>query len=206
MLGPGLHLSTSREFSTIASDASLDTRAIGKAKLCFHKSDPPNVGDDLNSWLWPRLMPDLFDETSGTAFVGIGSILDCRFDGFSRKIVFGAGARSPSTVPTLDDTWHVAFVRGPLTAKALQLGDRYAVSDPALMLARYFKRTTDARSIGIVPYFRSNALTWQRVADAIGAVVVPPTLPVNGFLRSDAWRDYRGRSANSVGSHQCIQQ
>jgi hypothetical protein len=47
----------------------------------------------LNPWLWPQLLPGLFDGYPKTLFVGIGSILgDCDFyEPTAMKVFFGAG-------------------------------------------------------------------------------------------------------------------
>ena len=31
-------------------------------KLYYYKAPLGNFGDDLNPWLWPRLLPDIFDD------------------------------------------------------------------------------------------------------------------------------------------------
>ena len=70
-------------------------------KLFYYKDPGGNFGDDLNAWLWPRLIPELLDDRDDTLFVGIGSILDRRIPQEPRKIVFGTGV-GYGLLPVLD--------------------------------------------------------------------------------------------------------
>jgi succinoglycan biosynthesis protein ExoV len=50
-----------------------------------------NFGDELNWYIWPHLLPGVFDEDDGTQFVGIGTLLNDRVPAAARTVVFGAG-------------------------------------------------------------------------------------------------------------------
>jgi succinoglycan biosynthesis protein ExoV len=152
-------------------------------QLGYFKAPRGNFGDDLNPWLWPRLLPGRLAETSDTVLIGIGSILDHRFDSFPRKVVLGAGARKPESVPSLDDSWTVVAVRGPLTAAALGLAPELAMTDPAVLVRKWVSRALGSREVGVVPYFRSPG-AWESVCAACGYRFIPPTLPVEEFLEA----------------------
>src|SRR5690606_20378792 len=89
----------------------------------YFKSEIGNFGDDLNGWLWPRLFKG-FEKGDDISFIGIGSILDARFNSneavrcSKRKIVFGTGVRPSLTgAPlSLDPDWDIRFLRGPLSS------------------------------------------------------------------------------------------
>src|SRR5690242_13980799 len=85
-----------------------------------------NFGDELNPWLWQRLLPGVFDEDDRTVFYGIGTVLGSVIKEESRKVdrrlVFGSGA-GYGQIPRMDRTWNIYCVRGPLTAQALALDD-----------------------------------------------------------------------------------
>ncbi len=132
-------------------------------KLFYYQDPEGNFGDDLNAWLWPRLIPDLLDDDDSTLFVAIGSILDRRIPQEPQKVVFGTGV-GYGLLPVLDERWQIWCVRGPLTARALGLPARLAVIDPAALVRTI--RTTPAavsHSVSFVPHFRS-----PRRAEAVG--------------------------------------
>ena len=60
-------------------------------KLFYYQDPGGNFGDDLNAWLWPRLIPELLDGDEGSLFVGIGSILDRRIPRGAAKGSFRRG-------------------------------------------------------------------------------------------------------------------
>jgi len=144
---------------------------------CF-QAEIPNFGDDLNAWLWPQLFPGAFAAGAVDRFIGIGSILDGRYQSApGRTIVFGTGARGAASVPRLDRSWDVRFVRGPRTAAAMGLPMSTAVGDGALALklVRPANAPRCRGGVGIMPHFRSmGSLDWQRVADLAGLVLIDP--------------------------------
>ena len=90
-------------------------------KLQWFRGGRPNFGDELNTWLWPRLLPGFFDDDANVLFLGIGSIIGMPYDPAARKVVFGAGYVSAyhDRVPDVrGPDWDVFFVRGPRTARA----------------------------------------------------------------------------------------
>jgi hypothetical protein len=132
-------------------------------KLFYYRDPEGNFGDDLNAWLWPRLIPDLLDDDAGTLFVGIGSILDRRIPQEPQKVVFGTGV-GYGLLPVLDERWHICCVRGPLTAKALGLPARLGVTDPAaLVRAVRTAPASRAHRVSFIPHFRT-----PRRAEAMG--------------------------------------
>ena len=42
--------------------------------LHYYRSAAGNFGDDINQWLWERLLPDCWDD-DGIHFAGIGTII-----------------------------------------------------------------------------------------------------------------------------------
>ena len=98
------------------------------------KSGIVNFGDDLNPWLWKRLLPYKFNEKSNIQFIGIGTLLNECIPKADKTLVFGSGVGYGKSLPLIDDSWHFYFVRGPRSAHALGLDDSAAITDPAILL------------------------------------------------------------------------
>jgi hypothetical protein len=104
-------------------------------KLYYFKGKTAsNFGDELNTWLWPQLLPGMFDDDPDALFLGIGSVLFDFFPSQQQKIVFGSGYGGYTAKPVIDDSWKVYFVRGRLTAEALGLDARLGIGDAAILL------------------------------------------------------------------------
>ncbi len=153
--------------------------------LYYSRSSNHNVGDDLNPYLWPHFFgADAFDDGMDRVFVGIGSVLEPRLNKRNvLRIVFGSGARSARTVPDIRrGDWDIGFVRGPRTARALGADIPY-ISDPAILTPSLWKTNPGPRSgIGYVPYFVGPDHAGPRIADALDAVLIRPSLPPDQFV------------------------
>lgn len=98
-----------------------------------------NFGDELNTWIWPSLLPGIFDDDKSVGFIGIGTVLTTRIEKrFPRTIVFGSGYGFTDP-PKHDHTWKFYCVRGHLTAKALGLAPELAIADPGILVNQLFK-------------------------------------------------------------------
>jgi succinoglycan biosynthesis protein ExoV len=153
-------------------------------KLYYFQSEPGNFGDDLNPWLWGRLIPELLDDDENTRFVGIGTLLNDRVPQEPFKVVFGSGA-GYGRPPELDDRWRFYCVRGPLTAKALGLDPRLAITDAAALLATVeFSPVTKDGGTAFIPHHASviNA-DWQSVCRQVGIRYIDPRADVETVIR-----------------------
>jgi succinoglycan biosynthesis protein ExoV len=135
-----------------------------------------NFGDELNSLLWPRLLPDFFDQNDATRFLGIGSVLDDRHEAKALKLVAGSGYGGYQPKIVLDDTWIVHWVRGKHTAQLLGLPPRLGIGDPAsLVPLAGLTPAREDRDIGFIPHFESAIRgAWQDVAARAGATLIDP--------------------------------
>jgi len=136
----------------------------------------PNFGDELNSLLWPRLLPDFFDSDPGTRFLGIGSILDDRHRDARTKLVAGSGYGGYERRVALDRSWVIHWVRGPWTARLLGLPPALGLGDPASLLPLAgFPRVAPGNEIGFMPHFESMAYgAWQEAAPQAGVTLIDP--------------------------------
>ncbi|KGK01551.1 polysaccharide pyruvyl transferase family protein [Pseudoalteromonas sp. ND6B] len=150
-------------------------------KLTFYKGDTPNFGDDLNNIMWDALVaPGFFDDNDDELFLGIGSILWDYLPKTPKKIVMGSGYGGYSGKPNLQDgSWDVAFVRGPRTAKALNLDPKLAITDAAI-LTRFMNLPAQTKKykVSFMPHWESISRgNWQRVCEHAGINYIDPTDP-----------------------------
>jgi len=156
-------------------------------KLTYFESQPANFGDELNSWMWPRILPHGFlDDDPSELFVGIGSILHDAFPHSPRKYVMGSGYGGYEALPDLAaQNWSVVFVRGPVTARLLNLDSSLAICDSAVLLRTLDELPQAAPSIDVafMPHFDS--LTrghWQEACNQAGVTFLDPTGDVELLL------------------------
>lgn len=148
--------------------------------------DKPNFGDELNAWLWPKLLPDFFDGEREKLFLGIGSVL---FDSFPRnctKVVCGAGFGGYTARPDVHQgDWDIYFVRGPITAKALGLPRNLALGDPAILVRQLLPlNRPKVTKFAYMPHVDSLALgAWREVCRLAGVRLIDPSAPVDTILR-----------------------
>ena len=147
----------------------LAAREVGWMKMFFYSAAIPNFGDELNPWLWPKVLGDCLDDDNSQIFLGIGSILWNSFPVSTRKVVFGAGYAGYTGKPDLHDgTWDVHFVRGPQTAEALNLNSATALTDAALLVrTQPLPVPAPSQPISFMPH-------WESVARGRWRDVLPP--------------------------------
>jgi len=147
-----------------------------------------NFGDELNTLLWPTLLPGFFDDNPEARFLGIGSILDRRHSGPGLKLVAGSGYGGYEGRPRLDPSWVIHWVRGPLTARLLGLDPQLGLGDPAVLTpqALGLHRETGL-DIGFIPHFESAARgAWDQAADLAGLRMIDPRDPPQHILAAMA--------------------
>ena len=156
-------------------------------RLQYFQGQRPNFGDELNTWLWPQLLPGFFDDDPGVLFFGIGSILGSLCNPAAKKIVFGAGyvtAYSDYVPDVHGPNWEVFFVRGPRTARALGLPDSLGIGDAAILLrALHDQLQRKPGYVGFMPHWESLPRgNWSRACTLAGIRLIDPTAPVASVL------------------------
>jgi succinoglycan biosynthesis protein ExoV len=149
-------------------------------RIHFAEHVQGNFGDELNRWLWHRLLPDVRnDPQDDVLFVGIGTILDRNLPPARVTIVFGTGVgytSPPPGISTDSPRWRIYGVRGPLTARALKFDARFAMTDPAILLAtlREFQGL-DRSGVIFVPHWKSVRYgNWQAICKTLGIEFIDP--------------------------------
>ncbi len=152
-------------------------------KIVYFRGKYNNFGDELNLWMWPKLLPGFFDEDDSTLFIGIGSTISDTYPPLARKIVFGAGyVEQYNDKPDISGgDWHVYFVRGPRTAAALGLPPEASVGDAGILLRTLVDLTQKKpERISFIPHWESfERGDWERVCKLVGVHLLDPRLPVD---------------------------
>jgi succinoglycan biosynthesis protein ExoV len=149
-------------------------------KLHYFRSPHGNFGDDLNAWLWPELLPGLWDDSDGITFVGVGTILNRLVPQTRLKIVLGSGVGySPLPENMHDGSWSVLGIRGPLSARAAGLPAKTVVTDGAILLGTIdgLVKPDNARTgeVVFVPHVSSMETgAWEQICGRLGITFIDP--------------------------------
>lgn len=166
-------------------------------RLLYWRHPSWNFGDELNPWLWERVLPFRFDlDVDSWLFLGIGTILQMPMM-HPRVAVLGSGlgygTTSPEWMAHARRHWRFYAVRGPLTASRLGIETRFAITDPAVLVPRYFQpapaaaataEERAARRVAVVPHWVTASApaqkeTFRSAADALGYRLVDPRQSVD---------------------------
>ncbi len=148
-----------------------------------------NLGDDLNAWLWQKLIPDQLDDDERTAFVGIGTLLNDQLavntPNAKRWVIFSTGVGYFDAPPTIRPADRVYCVRGPLSAKALGLDPSVAVTDGAALIRKLFRPTDKkAYKFSYMPHIQEIAEEgWASICDELGFQYIDPRWPIDDILK-----------------------
>jgi succinoglycan biosynthesis protein ExoV len=144
-----------------------------RMKLYYWKTHP-NLGDQLNPWLWPKIFPGFFDDDASHLFLGIGTILWSGYPKESFKHVFGAGY-GIGDKPEIDDKWIFHCVRGPRTAQAFGLPISKAITDPAILVnALYSPPSCKAFTISLIPHWTHDKNYYRSICSRYGIHYISP--------------------------------
>ncbi len=166
-------------------------RQTMKLYHCISHKDPitgfGNFGDELNLWLWQRLIPGILDGESSTCFVGIGTILNDRIQERCPEartiVVFGSGV-GYGGLPKVDDHWKIYCLRGPLSAEAIGVSEKLAVTDPAVLVRRLFssENANKACQFAFMPHEASAKSAWEAICKKIGFGYIDPCWSIESIL------------------------
>jgi len=140
-----------------------------------------NFGDNLNSWLWERLLPGAWNGDGRVMLSGIGTIISNRMPKAKSWIVLGSGAGYLPTPKGFGGPgWNVLCVRGPLSAKVFGLPPEKAVTDGAIYLSLLPECAPlpEDRRHGVVFMPHHLALRrghWQEACARAGIELIDPT-------------------------------
>ncbi|TPW18559.1 MAG: Polysaccharide pyruvyl transferase [Halothiobacillaceae bacterium] len=162
-------------------------------KLYYYRDPNGNFGDDLNAWMWSKILSrDLADyHGHDDTFLGIGTLLS---DGFLKqygnkpKIIFGTGAGYGTTYSVAEEVKkaNIYCVRGPLTALHFNLPQSKVVTDGALLTAALVQPTKAKKyEVALVLHHVSHEIVgagWQYLCSQANIHYIDPTGPVEDVL------------------------
>lgn len=152
-------------------------------ELYYYKDEIGNFGDDLNPWLWSQLLPEYLNNDPSELFVGIGTLLNHKLPNKPRKYIFGSGA-GYGKPPIVDEKWEIFALRGPYTAKTLNLDKDYIITDSAILISKIVAQIDNTQGdIGFMPHYISHRLAdWQNIAETCGLRYISPEASVSETL------------------------
>ncbi|WP_163267664.1 polysaccharide pyruvyl transferase family protein [Chelativorans alearense] len=155
-------------------------------KLTYFQCKIPNFGDDLNAYIWPRLLEEgFFDDDERELFVGIGSIIYDSYPREAYKIVAGSGYGGYTDPPDVHDGfWEFVFVRGPRSADILKIPRDRVITDGAVLLrAVELPPPAPETSVIFIPHFQSlDRGNWKETCALAGIRFVDPSSDVETVL------------------------
>lgn len=150
-----------------------------------------NFGDALNAWLWPKLIPRIYEPDDEKMFIAIGSLFRAEWipEKPAKKVIFGTGYAGGAK-PQIDDRWQIYCVRGPLTAEAMRLDPSLALTDPAILVASVAQGSTRKRyKVSYMPHEFSGRNSqwvmeagWPKALEKAGIHHLDPRAPVEDVI------------------------
>lgn len=157
-------------------------------KLHYYRPDEntSNFGDELNKYIWEAYLPDFFDDNEDHVFFGIGTVVKeaKKFYSKSQKVfILGSGVRSEG-IKVLNNV-EILFVRGPLSAKALHVPEKF-ITDPAILTPKIFpsKKVSKKWAFSFMPHFSSINDKYMQVFKANGVHIIDPRDDVKQIIEA----------------------
>ena len=159
--------------------------------LLNYYQEQPNFGDALNPLIFNTLLPGFFDDDPAVEFSGIGSIIGLEMSPHAkRRIIFSSGF-AYGTLPQIDNTFEIACVRGPLTARALNLDPSLGIVDGAALLRELsFTKGDKKHKFSFMPHWESELkYPWKLLCDKAGihylSPVADPMKTIDDIIHSE---------------------
>jgi len=144
-----------------------------------------NFGDQLNVWLWPKLIPEIINTKDQSLFVGIGTLLNTSLPVNQKLAVFGSGV-GYGDLPEIQDIWRIYCVRGPRTASALNLDPQLAITDAALLTRLcYQPKSIDnnyGKQVAFMPHWQTPMVIWRQACEELEITFIDPGESVDNVL------------------------
>ena len=149
--------------------------------------------------LWPKLMPEInmepfpkkedgiVDAGDRDVLVRIGTLLNARFPKSRKLYVMGSGVGYGER-PSLGDNTKINCVRGPLSAKALDLPESYAPIDAGVLVNRFLPDAPKVKyKFSYMPQISSGVKcpgVWEKICHELDFGYLDPTYSVDTTIRN----------------------
>lgn len=154
-------------------------------KIEYCKLERGNFGDDLNGWLWSKLIPELLEKNDDNHLIGIGTILSADYNLLSgKKVVFSSGT-GYKTGAKIDNSWDIVGVRGYKTAELYNLPKEKVLCDGAYLLRGVLncEDFSQGNKIGFMPHNGSiDLFDWASECEKLGLHYISPEASVDCIL------------------------
>ena len=156
-------------------------------RIIHYRGKFPNFGDELNTWMWSKILPNFFDDDDKVLFIGIGSTIGNYYEKAAKKIVFGAAFvpnynGKPPDVHGTD--WDIYFVRGYRTAQLLNISPDLALGDAAILLRTVVDpQRKSSERVSFMPHWESlERGNWEQVCRLAGINLIDPRRPIDEII------------------------
>jgi len=146
-----------------------------------------NFGDDLNLWLWDKILPGWREVFPGHLLVGVGTLINAELPRGVPKIVLGSGV-GYGALPDAEQIAECRFVavRGPRSAAALGLSSEIGIVDPAVLISDLpdFQNIEKSDRPVFVPHHASvRRADWDVLCRRAGVEYVSPEGDARAVIR-----------------------
>lgn len=149
-----------------------------------------NFGDDLNEYLWSRLLPGYFDnENDNVSFLGFGTILNHHLSSLSGYLIVLGSGYGYGNPPSIGENWKIYCVRGPITARKLGLDERLGLGDPAILISRLRQSKVKKHRVSLMPHafdMAQGEQTWRKIASGLNYHLIDARGPIESVLEDIA--------------------
>lgn len=151
-----------------------------KLYYCKYPAGRQNFGDNLNLWLWDKLIPGILDDDESTAFVGLGTLINDslprRTPRASQRVIFSTGAGYEKRMPKIDSSYKIYCLRGPLSAEVIGVEAQVAVTDGAILVRRLIPiNKHKVYKFSYMPHYNFAGEGWKSVCNQLGFGYIDPS-------------------------------
>ena len=139
----------------------------------------------MNPMIFNKFLPNFFDEDPEHDFFGIGSILGLSMVKKARRKIILSSGFAYGSIPEIDASYDIICVRGPLTAKALNINKKLGIADGALLLKEFgFAQVDKEYDFSFMPHWESEKkYPWKKICAEAGINYVSPTSDPNFIIQ-----------------------